>query len=197
MAAKASCNITMTNANEHKARVKGKASWSVVVVHEDLTARQRAVGFCDQLVGEYWERCEFEISWCPFDSLEEVTAARDAAAEAARADVILFSAASEGDFPGAVKAWIESWLAQRGEREGILIALMEPVGEASTQEGPRHRCLRNAAHHGAMDYLTHVPQNLDHLIPDSIESYAERADQVTSLLDNILHQQVPPPAPLP
>ena len=186
----------MTSTNEDGARLKTKATWSVVVVHEDTPARERAVGFCDQLVTRFWEKCEFEVSWWPFDMLEEAASAQEAAEKAARADLILFSAASQGDFSRAVKGWIKGWLDHRGEREGMLIALMEPVGDASGREGPRHRCLRDAAHHGAMDYLTHFPQDLSRSMPDSLDSYTERADQVTSLLDGILHQQVPPPPPL-
>jgi hypothetical protein len=44
-----------------------------------------------------------------------------------------------------------------------------------------------------MDYLNHVPQDISLSIPESLDSYTQRADQVTSLLDDILHQQVPPP----
>ena len=40
-----------------------------------------------------------------------------------------------------------------------------------------------------MDYLTHVPQDIARAIPDSLDSYSKRADQVTSLLDEILRQQ--------
>jgi hypothetical protein len=187
----------MTSKNtKNGARAQNKSGWSVVVVHEDTAARERAVTFCDQMIARFWDECEFEVSWCPFASLHKATSAREAAERAARADLILFSAGAEGDFPGAVKAWIEMWLGQRGEREGMLIALMEAVGEMSEREGPRHRYLRDAAHHGAMDYLTHVPQELARSIPDSIESYTERAHQITTLLDGILHQQVPPPTPL-
>ena len=46
---------------------------------------------------------------------------------------------------------------------------------------------------GAMDYLTEVPQDISRSIPDSLDSYTERADQVTGLLANILQQQPPPP----
>ena len=45
-----------------------------------------------------------------------------------------------------------------------------------------------------MDYLTEMPQDISRSIPDSLDSYTERAEQVTSLLDNILHQQAPPPS---
>jgi hypothetical protein len=44
-----------------------------------------------------------------------------------------------------------------------------------------------------MDYLTQVPQDITFAIPDSLDSYTKRADQVTSLLDDILHRQPPPP----
>jgi hypothetical protein len=92
---------------------------------------------------------------------------------------------------------METWLGQRGDREGLLVGLMESGGSPGVGEGEKHHCLRNAAHQGAMDYLTQVPQNIARSIPDSLDSYTERADQVTSLLDDILHQQPPPPHLLP
>ncbi len=184
----------MTRTNENGARLQTKAAWSVVVVYEDSAARERAVGFCDQLVGRFWAKCEFDVSWWPFAMLEETRAAKEAAEKAAGADLILFSATPEGDFPLAVKAWIEAWLNQRGEREGMLVGLMEPLADPAGREGLKHHCLRNAAHRGAMDYLTHVPQDISLSIPDSLECYTKRADQVTSLLDDILHQQPPPPS---
>jgi hypothetical protein len=44
-----------------------------------------------------------------------------------------------------------------------------------------------------MDYLTKVPPDISFSFPESFESYTERACQVTSLLDDILHQQLSPP----
>jgi len=39
-----------------------------------------------------------------------------------------------------------------------------------------------------MDYVTEVPQNLCEPIPGSPESCSERAETVTSVLDEILHR---------
>jgi hypothetical protein len=183
----------MTRTNENGAGLETKAAWSVVVVYEDATARERAVTFCDQLVGRFWAKCEFDVSWWPFTLLDQAVAAKEAAERAAQADLIIFSATPEGDFPLPVKAWVETWLKQRGDREGMLAGLMQPVVGAGDREGQKHHYLRKAAHHGAMDYLTQVPQDISRSIPDSLDSYTERADQVTSLLDGILHQQPPPP----
>ena len=183
----------MTRNKESRARREAKAAWSVVVVYEDDAARERAVGFCDQLVSRFWAKCDFDVSWWPFIVLGEAGTAKDAALTAAGADLILFSATPEGDFPSAVKAWIEAWLNQRGDREGLLVGLIDPLADPASKEGQKHAYLRNAAHHGAMDYLTHLPQDIAFSIPESLDSYTQRADQITGLLDGILHQHFPPP----
>jgi hypothetical protein len=183
----------MTRTNDSGSVLETKTGWSVVVVYEDAATRERAVTFCDQLVSRYWAKCEFDVSWWPFTMLDQAAAAKEAVERAAQADLIVFSAIPEGDFPPSVKAWVESWLNQRGEREGMLVGLMEPGADAGNREGQKHHYLRKAAHHGAMDYLTRVPPDTCFSIPDSLESYTERACQVTSLLDDILHQQLSPP----
>jgi hypothetical protein len=38
-----------------------------------------------------------------------------------------------------------------------------------------------------MDYLTNVPQSLPICEPESAEAYHQRATQVTSVMDKILH----------
>lgn len=181
----------MTSKNESEAGLETKATWSVVVVYEDAATREHAVTFCDQLVSRFWAACEFDVSWWSFALLDKPPATEEAAERATQADLIVFSAGPEGDFPPSVKAWIESWLNQRGDREGLLVGLMQQ-GNGDREE-QKHHYLRQAAHRGAMDYLTQMPPGISLSIPDSFESYTQRADQVTSLLDDILHQQPPPP----
>jgi hypothetical protein len=182
----------MTRTNDSGSVLETKTGWSVVVVYEDAATRERAVTFCDQLVSRYWAKCEFDVSWWPFTMLDQAAAGKEAVERAAQADLIVFSATPEGDFPPSVTAWVESWLNQRGEREGMLVGLMEPGADADNRERQKHHYLRKVAHHGAMDYLTRVPPDTCFSIPDSLDSYTERADQVTSLLDDILRQQTSP-----
>ena len=183
----------MTSTNENGGLVGAKGVWSVVVVYEDPAARERAVAFCDQLVSRYWAELEFNLSWWSFAVLEDASSAKDAADKAVCADLIAIAAKPEGDFPQPVKRWVETWLTQRGDREGMLVSLLELAAGTGSLEGPKDHYLRHAAHHGAMDYLTQVPEDLSLSIPESLDSYTQRADQVTSLLDDILRQQVPPP----
>ena len=87
----------MTRTKENGARFEAKAAWSVVVLYEDPAARERAVGFCDQLVRRFWSRFEFDVGWWSFALLEEPGSAKEAAEKAAQADLIVFAATRNGD----------------------------------------------------------------------------------------------------
>lgn len=183
----------MTRNIEQNTCLEAKTACSVVVVYEDAAAREQAVDFCDQLVKRFWARIEMEVNWWPFDLLRNEPTAVAAAEKAARADLVVLCSPRQEDFPAWVKGWIERWLIRRGEREGILAGLVDPDVALSNAEAPKHQYLRQAAHRGAMDYLTRLPQSISRLIPESLESYSQRAGQVSSVLDEILHHQAPPP----
>jgi hypothetical protein len=184
----------MTRDNENVAQHGVKTAWSVVVAYEDTAAREQAVDFCDQLVRRFWARFEFEVSWWSFNLLQAEHVALEAADKAARADLIILSSVRQDDLPAVVKGWIENWLTRRGDCEGILAGLMGQGTAADGLETHNHYYLRQVAHRGGMDYLTQLPQNISRLTPESPESYTRRAAQVTSVLDEILHHQAPPPA---
>lgn len=190
-----SCTANMTSSTENEARLEEKTAWSVVVVYEDAAAREQAVDFCDQLVKRFWARFEFDVNWWSFGLLAQEATAAEAAERAARADLVILSSLRQGDFPLPVKEWIETWLACRGDREGMLAGLVDPMagGLSSGRETEKHQYLRRIAHRGAMDYLTQVPQNIWHSIPESVDSYTQRAAQVSGVLDEILHHQAPVP----
>jgi hypothetical protein len=183
----------MTRINEHEARLEEKTAWSVVVVYEDAAAREQAVDFCDQLVKRFWARFEFDVNWWSFGLLQNEATATEAAEKAAQADLVILSSLRQEDLPARVKGWLEAWLCRRGDREGILAGLTGPGDPGSGQDAKKHHYLRQVAHRGAMDYLTQVPQNIWHCIPESLDSYTQRAAQVSHVLDEILHQHTPPP----
>ncbi len=170
-----------------------KANWSVAVIYEDAGTREEAVVFCDQLIKKFWTECEFDVGWWSFANLREPGSAVDASQKAAEADMVVFATRPEGYMPLDVGAWVENWLGRRGEREGALVGLMAQGADPAGEMTDKHVYLRGVAHRGGMDYLTELPENLWHLIPDSLESVSERAGRVTSTLDEILHHHAPPP----
>ena len=182
----------MTSQNKNEVGRRAEAPWSVVVVYEDNVAREEAVQFCDQLVARFWSHSAVDVSWWSFARLLEALPASEAAGKAVGADLIVFATRREGELPVGVKSWMETWVDRRCEREGTLVGLLDP-GPGPGAGTDKYVYLRGTAHRAGLDYLTQMPQDLAHFLPDSIESYSERAEQVTNLLDEILRQRTPPP----
>jgi hypothetical protein len=165
-----------------------KAKWSVVVLFENAEARDKAVAFCDRLVEQFLDGFVVEVNWWGFGDLLNHDAARQSAESAGMADVVLFAAGSTR-LPFEARCWVEQWMKIRGDREGTLVDL---CGEA-LESGEQHpedssAFLRKTAQRAGMDYFTGLPPDISRPIPDSFEAYVRRADQVTSILDDILHQ---------
>jgi hypothetical protein len=171
-----------------------KATWSVVILFEDAQTREKAVKFCDQLVERFWAHSEFRLTWMEFSALAEPNAARDAHAKARGADVIVFATRPEGPVPATVTEWVERSLANRTDREGTLAGLIDTSTILTGWAAEKHAWLRSVAHRAGMDYLTDVPAEIARPIPDSLESFSERAQQITSVLDEILRKPIQPPS---
>lgn len=169
-------------------RQEMKAAWSVAVVYESVKTREAGAAFCDCLVQRFRHQHGFDVSWWPFSLLTDSPVSGEALQKAVEADLLIFAASAHTELPEPVRDWIEHWLLLRGEREGALVGL--PVAGDVPLAGPAqlHLHLREIAHRAGMDYLTEVPQNLGQPIPDSAEFFCERAQMVTSLLDEILSQ---------
>jgi len=172
--------------------MKAKATNSVLVIYQDDQARQEVVKFCDDLIERFWAEHEFEVNWWSFDLLQEARLARDASARATDANVIIFATRPDGEIAPHVREWVETWVTARGDREGALVGLLDSGDALMGYRAQHFVYLRNVAHRAGMDYLTQVPRALSG-VPDSIESYTERADRVTSVLDEILHHKATPP----
>jgi len=173
-----------------------KATWSIVVIYENTETRESAMGFCDHLVEQFWVESGLDVGWWSFEALQQANSARKAAEKAGSADWIIFAADSAGSLPAHVTAWVDGWLDHRGDHEGILVGLIPEAG-AGDPCCEKHLFLRAVAHRAGMDYLTHLPETVCQPITDARDSFTERAQQVTSVLDEILHHaRTPPHVPL-
>ena len=167
-----------------------KATWRVAVVYEDSKARARAVQLCDLLVERFWSLYSFDLSWWSFEDLKREQVANTAAASAAGVDLLIFSTHADTSVPPEIEHWNDAWLAQRNRREGWLLGLVSEGKAAET----KHDYLRKAAHHAGMDYLTELPADLPHRFSDSMESYTQRAQQMSGVLEQILRAHHTPPS---
>ena len=179
--------------------IKQNEAWiskGVVVVYENPSIRERAVRFCERLIDDQ-KSPGMDMDWWSFTVLSHPTLAQSAVEKAANADVVVFAMDARGDLPEEIKLWIERWLNKRGEREGALVGLLN--GEEGFPEigSFREIYLRHAARRAGMDYLSHAAPTVQRAMPDSIDSFTERAGRMTSVLDDILQKHPPsPPAVL-
>ncbi|HVV00921.1 MAG TPA: hypothetical protein VHH88_06130 [Verrucomicrobiae bacterium] len=171
-----------------------KTTWSVVILHEDDATRAEAVEFCDRLVQRFWSSHEFDFSWWPFSKLRAGPDASEAASKAAQADMVVLATQPAAELPEWLQSWIEGWIRERGDREGALVALGDPGFARVRGLADKFVFLRSAAHHGGMDFLTRMPEEMARSIPDSLDSYSERASQITHVLAEILQRPSPRPA---
>jgi len=148
---------------------------------------------CDRLVQKFWADVEFDFSWWRFDFLLDSALAGDAVRLAARSELILLAAHAGRELPPPVKNWIESWLPIREQGFGVLVAMIGTEADRLRGLSPIHVYLREAAQRANMDYLPQVIDAPLGKLDTSIETIANRAEKVTSLLDDILHR---PPTPL-
>ena len=165
-----------------------RAAKAVVVIYEDPSIRERAVHFCERLCEEQ-QSPELNIDWWSFPLLSDSSVAHGAVEKAAAADVVVFAMDARGDLPDPIKLWIEKWLNKRGEREGAIVGLLEREEGWQNIASFREIYLRHAARRAGMDYLSHAAPTRRRAIPDSLDSFSERAGRMTSVLDGILQKR--------
>jgi hypothetical protein len=164
-----------------------KTRANVLLIWEDSACRHRATRFCKDLERRFWAQCHFQFDWCALDILQRKETAEQAAAQALESDLLVFALQSERPLPAGFTRWIESWAGRRPVHEGALIGLFQPAARAPLASN-REIYLRHLAHRLGMDYLTGVPSSLFEPVPNSLESYADRAGRVSTVLQGILHQ---------
>jgi hypothetical protein len=174
---------------------KGRAP-RAVIVYENPPAREVA--------SQFWQRIEqqspgaenLDVSWWTFEVLADPVEASEAAEQAASAELIVFASGIEGELPERLKAWIESWLGKRQEREGAIVGLVRDASVPCAMPGLKEIYLRRIAHRAGMDYLSDFAPTASLAMPNSPDSFYERAVRVTSVLDEILRSKFissPPP----
>ena len=154
------------------------------MVYENAVAREHVLQAAPQLQEAAQNN---DNPWWSFELLSrKPKEASQATLRAAAADLVVFAVLPSGDLPKPIKLWIETWIAKR-KREGTIVAL-SPRSSTHPGELPslKEIYLRHIALGAGMDYLSRVPSSLQRAIPNSLDSYQERAHQMTSVLDEIL-----------
>jgi len=171
-----------------------KETCNVVVVYEDAASRQRAMAACDFLMQELWSEVEFDFHWWRADFLEHAVMAQAAAEQAADADFLIVCSNPEKGISQNLKEWFESWIEARHGRDGALLDLTQSNLTTTATMQTTETFLRAVARRAMLDYFTTAQQTVTGTLPSSYEEVQHRASQVSSVLDEILHQPPRPPS---
>ena len=158
--------------------------WSVVVVYEDLSTRERAMTVCDQLVKQFWPEIEFKFLWWRTDFLEDDGMAATAGENTTQADFIIFCGGPELPLSFRMRQWFQ-WSLQRNGHDMALLDLTDTEQGGFTRE--KTHFLREIAKRGRVDYLTNAPtgdaEPIEELPADALPLLA-----ASTMFDRILNQ---------
>ena len=138
------------------------AGFNVVIAYEDFTAGRRAIDACKLLVAQLGNEVRFRSSMWKFDVLEVAKLNRMATHDAVEADMIIVATAQNGELPGAVKVWVESWVPEKRGQTAALLALMD-FSDVSELDGANlaRDYLQNAAAEAGIDFLQQSDQPME------------------------------------
>jgi hypothetical protein len=129
-------------------------AFSVVIAYEDFDSGRRAMDACKLLVSQLGNEVHLRSSMWKFEVLEVTKLNRIATHDAIEADMIIVATARNGDLPGPVKAWVESWVPEkRGQTAALLALMVFTDGNELDGTNPTRTYLRSAATAAGIDFL--------------------------------------------
>jgi hypothetical protein len=170
----------------------GEETWSVMVLYEDKPTRDRAMALCDRLVKDFWSDVEFDFHWWRTDFLDDPRMAQTAAADATASDIFIFSSSPETGLSPMSLKWFEDWSGKREARAGMFLDLPGAAASASQSVQQKHVRLREVAERAHLDYFNRIPPPFSGAILNSRQNVEVRANEISTVLDDILHR-IPPP----
>jgi hypothetical protein len=131
-------------------RWKAAKQLALLATFEDAATCTRVKEFCQSLSRDLGPDCEIIQHVWLFNTLRVPELQEIAAEEASVADLIIISVHPAQSLPDEVKSWIELWLRQKGTRRAVLLALLDPVYQGSSDSIRRY--LQEVAWRGEMDF---------------------------------------------
>ena len=124
---------------------------AVLAAFEDSITGRRVKDFCQGLSRQVGQHCQIiEHVWL-FSTFRLRELQEIAAEEASASDLIVISVHQAESLPDEVRSWIDLWLGQKGARQAVLLALLDPAYDGGP--GPTQAYLRDVARRGGMDFL--------------------------------------------
>jgi hypothetical protein len=123
----------------------------LLATFEDSVTGMRVKDFRQELSRNLGQQCQIiEHVWL-FSTFRLRELQEIAAEEASAADLIIISVHPAESLPDEVKHWIDLWLSQKGTRDAVLLALLDPAYEGPSRSMETY--LQEIARRGGMEFL--------------------------------------------
>ena len=143
-------HTTVTDAEVWQ-RWKEAKRLALLATFEDSVTGMRVKEFCQGLSRNLGQQCQIiEHVWL-FSTFRMRELQEIAAEEASTSDLIIISVHQAESLPDEVKSWIDLWLGRKGTRQGVLLALLDPVYEGASHATEAY--LQEVARRGGMEFL--------------------------------------------
>lgn len=129
---------------------------NMLIVYEDYPTGQRAINLCRQLALRGTPDMHFEYNLWRFDVVHLPAIGALSADDAAKADLVLFSAWADTELTPGLETWIQSWLPKKVDQVSALIAMINLPGGIQRGVFPLHVRLRHIALLARMAFVLHV-----------------------------------------
>jgi hypothetical protein len=132
----------------------------VVVFYDDAHSQERVVKLSDQLVPQFWEDFEFEISWWKVNFITNPIFNGSIAKELVEADIIVFALSPDYEMTLEFKGSLESLMGHRIDNPGLLVmALSDNNSPPQARYFKIHKYLSTLAMKSQMDFLSEWEAN--------------------------------------
>jgi hypothetical protein len=132
-------------------RWKQTGQLALTATFEDSETCTRAKDFCRELSRSLGERCAIIQHVWPFSTFRMKELQDIAAEEAALSDLVIIAARTVEGLQDEVKSWVEKWLSRKGDRNVVLVALLERTYEGTPNVTWTY--LQGVAKKGGMELL--------------------------------------------
>jgi hypothetical protein len=127
---------------------------ALMATFEDSVTCTRVKEFCQSLSRDLGMRCKIVQHVWAFSTLRMNELQEIAAEEAALSDLVIIAARPAEGLPPEVKSWIEKWLQLKGDRQVVLVALLDRTYDGAPN--PVSAYLQQVAQRGRVELLVEL-----------------------------------------
>jgi hypothetical protein len=131
---------------------------SIVIIYNDLNAAMRAAKALERFGTKFFGQLQQRLTPVPASQLADPARFDHLLADARAADMIIISYNGPGELPTTLKTWVARCLAQQGEGDSAVVALLSSNEQLDPPDSPRYQELLKTARAAGLEFFAPQPE---------------------------------------